>query len=77
MSRLSRLTRQAIEPAYGIGARLHRAGINPEAATMAAVFAITIGLSAIAITAQDRAFITSCQQAGGSAELCTLKVSGR
>ena len=77
MPRLSRLTRQAIEPAYGIGARLHRAGINPEAATMAAVFAITIGLSAIAITAQDRAFITSCQQAGGSAELCTLKVSGR
>ena len=77
MSRLSRLTRQAIEPAYGIGARLHRAGINPEAATMAAIFATVIGLSVIAITAQDRAFIVACQQAGGSAELCTLKVSGR
>ena len=77
MSRLSRLTRQAIEPAYGIGARLHSAGINPEAATMAAIFATVIGLSVIAITAQDRAFITSCQRAGGSAELCTLKVSGR
>ena len=77
MPRLSRLTRQAIEPAYGIGARLHRAGVNPEAATMAALFSVTIGLSVIAITAQDRAFITSCQRAGGSAELCTLKVSGR
>ena len=77
MSRLSRLTRYALHPCYGIGSRLHRAGINPEAATMAALFSVTIGLSAIAITAQDRAFITSCQQAGGSAELCTLKVSGR
>ena len=77
MPRLSRLTRYALHPCYGIGSRLHRAGINPEAAAMAAVFAITIGLSAIAITAQDRAFITSCQQAGGNVEVCTLKVSGR
>ena len=77
MKSLSRLTRYALHPCYGIGSRLHRAGINPEAATMAALFSVTIGLSAIAITAQDRAFIVACQQAGGSAELCTLKVSGR
>jgi hypothetical protein len=77
MKNLSRLARCAAEPAYGIGSRLHRAGINPEAATMAAIFATIVGLSAVALTIQDRAFIVSCQQAGGSADLCTLKVSGR
>jgi hypothetical protein len=70
---LSRLTRYAIEPAYAIGARLYRAGINPEAAAIAAA----VALSAVALTAQDRAFITSCQSAGGNAEVCALKVSGR
>ena len=74
---LSRLTRYALHPAYAIGQRLHLAGINPEAAAMAAIFTITIGLSAIALSIQDRAFIVSCQRAGGSADLCTLKVSGR
>lgn len=74
---LSRLTRYALHPAYAIGQRLSLAGINPEAAAMAAIFATVIGLAAIAITAQDRAFIIGCTNAGGSPELCTLKVSGR
>jgi hypothetical protein len=73
MPRLSRLTRYAIEPAYAIGARLYRARISPEAAAIAAA----VALSAIALTIQDRAFITSCQSAGGNVEVCTLKVSGR
>ena len=64
-------------PRLSLSSRLNRAGINPEAAAMAALFSVTIGLSAIAITAQDRAFIVGCTNAGGSAELCTLKVSGR
>jgi hypothetical protein len=70
---LSRITRYALHPAYAIGQQLHRVGINPETAAIAAAVAIT----ALAITAQDRAFIIGCQNAGGSAELCTLKVSGR
>ena len=73
MKTLSRITRYALHPAYAIGQRLSLAGINPEAAAVAAAVALT----ALALTAQDRALIVGCTNAGGSAELCTLKVSGR
>lgn len=73
MPRLPLIARLAIEPAYAIGSRLHRAGINPTAAAIATVAAAV----AVAVSIQDRAFIVACQNAGGSVELCTLKVSGR
>jgi hypothetical protein len=74
---MNRTIRRLINPIYEAGQRLHLAGISPEGAAIAAAFAITVGLSAIALSIQDRAFIESCKAAGGSAELCTLKVSGR
>lgn len=73
MSRLSLLIRYAIEPIYVIGERLSLAGISPEIAAIAAA----VALSAVALTAQDRAFIAACQSAGGSPEFCQLKISGR
>jgi len=73
MPRLSLVARYALHPAYAIGQRLALIGINPETAAIAAAVAIT----ALAITAQDRAFIIGCQNAGGNAEVCTLRVSGR
>lgn len=36
-----------------------------------------VAILAINTSAQDRAFVEACQSAGGSIELCTLKVSGR
>jgi len=70
---MRRLINRLVNPLYEAGQRLHLAGINPEAAAIAAA----VALSAVALSIQDRAFITACQQAGGSADLCTLKVSGR
>jgi len=64
-------------PRLSLTSRLNRAGINPEAAAMAALFSVTIGLSAIAITAQDRRLIQACQTTGENVTVCTLKVSGR
>jgi len=76
MKTLARLTRYALHPAYAIGQRLHLAGISPEGATILAISA-AVAILAINTSAQDRAFVEACQSAGGSAELCTLKVSGR
>ena len=76
MKTLSRLTRYAIHPAYAAGQRLHLAGISPEGAAILTISA-AVAILAVNTSAQDRAFITACQSAGGSAELCTLKVSGR
>jgi hypothetical protein len=45
--------------------------------TTAAALAAVVAILAINTAATDRAFITSCQSAGGNVEVCTLKVSGR
>jgi hypothetical protein len=73
MPRLSLIARYAVEPAYAIGARLHRAGINPTAAALATVAAAM----AIAVNVNDRQLIQTCQSNGGNVTACTLKIAGR
>lgn len=73
MPRLSLIARYTIEPAYAIGARLHRAGINPTAAALAT----TAAALAIAVSVNDRHLISKCESSGGHPTVCTLKIIGR
>ena len=76
MKTLSRLVRYALHPAYAVGQRLHLAGVSPEGATILTI-STAVAILAINTSIQDRVFIEACQSAGGSVEVCTLKVNGR